>query len=415
MIDANTSPSAPTKWYFSRGDAELYDKCPRARYNRTILEGRGVVKVGSSFELSLGRIVHHAIESILLNYVTKRSPQTPANTWKDPLAIGYAAEHAEDSIGEVVLNGEVPKKIPLESHEQFHKEARCLAGGLIWTWALHVLPFIEANYHIVSIEKQTAYEREWGETLMVLPTVADVVLQSKDDGSYIYPDWKTAAWVNGAWMDSWNRAAQLHTTALAVEQVLGEEVEYCYIQALVKGRWQNGYQQSPLCWAYQHKDTGELRYKYTAGAKWNRIAQWTTGFSMREWIENMPQEIAMNLVPRTPPIVIDRALAETWWQQRVIKEERIMNAKHAMDDLGVRPTMETGGTATATVGSIRTQTIMNTVFPQHFDQCSPVIGFRCDYYDICHTTTTGRDPIGSTLYRRRPTYEERCQEEGKLT
>jgi len=398
MTDANTSPSPHTEWYFSRGDAELYDKCPRARFNRTILEGRGVIKVGSSFELSLGRIVHHAIENILIV--------------QNPIALKDAALDAADRIEKVVANGEVPKKILPEFHEQFTQEARCLAEGLIWAWGLHVWPSIKANYHVHCIETQAAYRREWGETYMVLPTVADVVLQSKDDGSYVYPDWKTAAWVNGAWMDSWNRAAQLHTTALAVEQALGEEVEYCYIQALVKGRWQNGYQQSPLCWAYQHTDTGEWRYKYTAGNKWQRTPMWSTGTSMEDWIRNMPQEIAMNLVPRTPPIIIDRDLAETWWRQRVVKEERIKEGKEKLLRLGVAPNLGTGPRATGTAGAQRAQAIMDVHFPQHFDQCAPVIGFRCDYYDVCHSPTIGDDPIGSGLYRRRPTYAERIKEEG---
>ena len=422
MTDVNTSPLPRTEWYFSRGDAELYDRCPRARFNRTLLDGRGVIKQGSTFELSLGRIIHQSIEDILLNRAGKSwLTGDRLREQHDALYLTLAASNAGDRIEQVVLNGEVPRKISEESHEQFRQEARCLAEGLIWAWGLHIYPLLQANYNIIGIERRAAYSRSVRlplssraeDTTMVLPTVADVVLQSKDDGSYVYPDWKTAAWVNGAWMDSWNRAAQIHTTALAVEQALGEEVEYCYIQALVKGRWQNGYQQSPLCWAYQHVN-GELRYKYTAGAKWKRVPQWESGLNMEEWTRQMPQEIAMNLVPRTPPIIIDRDLAETWWQQRVIKETAIMTAKQELADLGIRPSMATRTTreGPSEPGTTTAQYIMDSVFPQHFDQCSPVIGFRCDYYDICHTPTTGQDPIGSGIYRRRPTYEERCQEEG---
>jgi hypothetical protein len=189
------------EWYFSRGDAELYDKCPRARYHRTIRDGRGLVKVGSSFELSFGRIVHRATEHFLLG--------------KEALA--DAATEAATAISKVVLAGEVPKKVPIEFQEQFLNEAKALAAGLVWTWGLHVYPSIKTNYEVVHVETQTAYRRD----NMVLPTVADVILRSKDDDSLVYPDWKTAAWVNGDWMTSWNRSAQLHTTARAIAQVLG--------------------------------------------------------------------------------------------------------------------------------------------------------------------------------------------------
>lgn len=213
-------------WFFSRGDAELGDRCPRARYNRTILGGRGVVRIGSSFELSFGRIIHRALEEVLT----------------DRMDVGHASDYASSSVAKVVLAGEVPGKIPVEFHEQFYREAQALAAGLVWAWGLYVLPSIRATYNILKVEEGTSYQRDG----FVLPTVADLVLESKVDQAVVYPDFKTAAWVNPSWMDQWNRSAQLHQTARAIEQVIGREVDYCYVQALVKGRWQNGYQQSPL-------------------------------------------------------------------------------------------------------------------------------------------------------------------------
>lgn len=362
------------EWYFSRGDAELYDKCPRARYNRTIMHGRGVVKIGASFEQSLGRIIHRATEWVLT----------------DRMSLHAASIYAVEATHNLVVGGELPRKIGPEFQEQFLKEAEALAGGLVWAWGLHVLPYILSNYEIVNVENETAYRSDG----MVLPTVADVVLRSKDDGSLVYPDWKTAAWVNNAWMMSWNRSAQLHTTARAIEQVLGEEVEHCYVQALVKGRWQNGYQQSPLCWAYHNAETGEWSYKYTARKGWARVPQWTSDKNIEQWVRDMPQDIAMAIVPRTPPIVVDANLADTWWRQRVIKEKKIRLAKEEFDYHG------------------ESRVILDSVFPQHFDQCAPVIGFKCDYYDICHDPTIGADPTSSGQFRPRPTYEERCREEG---
>lgn len=373
-----------TEWYFSRSDAENYDKCPRIRYHRTIRDGRGIVKIGSSFELSFGRIVHKATEKFLLGEAT----------------LADAAAEAAKATHKVVMSGEIPKKVPIEFQEQFLGEAKALASGLVWTWGIHVYPAIKASYDIVHVETQTAYRKDG----LVLPTVADLILRSKDDGTLVYPDWKTAAWVNADWMSSWNRSAQLHTTAKAIEQVIGEPVEYCYVQALVKGRWQSGYMQSPLCYAYikedaEPEDKEFFSYKYTSRKGFIRTPQHMTGITMERWVRNMPQEIAMGLVPRTPPIIVDPELADTWWRQRVIKERKIQRAKN---DLAFK--------APEQVTDI--EAIMDEVFPQHFDQCAPVVGFRCDYFDLCHDTHgVGADPLNSGLFRKRPTYQERLAEE----
>jgi hypothetical protein len=370
------------EWYFSRGDAELYDKCPRARYHRTISGERGIVKIGSSFELSLGRIIHRATEWVL--------------TGKLPLY--DAAKYAASAVYKLVQTGEYPRAIPDEAKEQFVKESQALAEGLVWAWGLGVYPDIKANYNVIAVEEQTAYRKDG----MVLPTVADVVLESKDDQTLVYPDWKTTAWVNAAWMDQWNRAAQLFTTVRAVEQVLDREVEYCYVQALVKGRWQKGYQQSPLCWAYLNESADGTEedptwsYKYKAGKKWRRTAPWLENIPMQTWVTNMPREILSSIVPRTPPIIVNPYLADTWWRQRLLKEQEISRAKQALADLAI----------------VDKQFIMDKTFPQDFTQCDPVIGYACDYKDICHDPAgIGSDPIGSGLYRRRPTYQERLLEE----
>lgn len=373
-------------WYFSRGDAELYDKCPRARFHRTIGHtGRGIVKVGSSFEQSLGRIIHRACEWVLLNRV----------------ALGPAAGYAASAAHKLVSGGEIPRKVPAEYHEQFLNEAEALAGGLVWAWGLFVLPDIRANYTVIAAEEQTAYRKDG----LVMPTVADLLLESKDDETLVYPDWKTAAWVNPDWMEQWSTAAQLHTTAKAIEQVMGREVEYCYVQALVKGRWQNGYQQSPLCWAYFNekfsdpKNTDpEWSFKYKAGKKWRRTAPWLEGIPTEEWVKMIPREVAGSIVPRTPPIIVNPHLADTWWRQHAIKERQIRDAKTFL-------------TLTSPSETERRH-VMDRDFPQDFTQCRPVIGHNCDYQEICHDPHgIGADPIGSGQFKRRPTYAERLKEE----
>lgn len=404
-------------WYFSRGDSELYDKCPYARYNRTIRFGRGMIKIGSSFELSLGRIVHKATEFVLLGSKSLRE----------------AARYAEESILKVVMAGEVPKKVPVEFQDQFSREAQCLTGGLVWMWGLHVLPSLMAQFDIVSVEGRTTFKKDG----MALPTVGDLLLRDKTNPDlYVYPDWKTAAWVNNAWIDSWNRSAQLHTTAAAMEQTTGHEIAYCYVQALVKGRWERDRQQSPLCWAQFNPEPDEAKrayrgqpldqwvWEHTARKQWIRTPQWMSGMSIEQWCRAIPRGVALTLVPRTPPIIIDPHLVDTWWRQRVIKEKRIKEAKgdlinstevwapdpdRSWDAPGWQGTL-----SNAKMEAMRQQehqAIIDDVFPQVFTQCKPVVGFTCDYYENCHETGIGEDPLGSGIYRPRPTYEQRIKEE----
>ena len=388
------------EWYFSRGDAELGDKCPRARYHRTINTGRGVVKIGSSFELSFGRIIHHCLEWVLVNKIT----------------LDEAEEYARRSIHKVITRGEIPGKVGVEFQEQFDREAQALAGGLIWAWGLYVLPALRADYNILHVETQTAYRRDG----FVLPTVADVILESKLDQTLVYPDWKTTAWVNPPWMAQWNRSAQLHTTARAIEQVLGRGVEYCYVQALVKGGWKNGYQQSPMVWGYHNPEPDDEKrrvrrkdgcgrvdpqwmWKHTLRKGWTRTAQWQSGMTSRQWVEAMPPDIARSVVPRTQPIMIDDELAETWWRQHTIKEAAYRSGKRSLAILEDGPVMGVGDEQEKAH-----QYTMDLVFPQDFTQCEPVIGFRCDYIGLCHEQM---DPLGCGLYRKRPTFAERQAEE----
>ena len=144
----------------------------------------------------------------------------------------------------------------------------------------------------------------------------------------------------------------------------------------------------------------------------------------RQWVEAMPPDIARSTVPRTQPSMIDEELAETWWRQHVIKEARYAKAKEelsSIDSFGI-PVGEKDplhyhsphdGQLVRRVGPLpgrdrRRRRIMDTVFPQDFTQCEPVIGFRCDYVDICHDRC---DPLSSGIYRVRPTYAERVAEE----
>jgi len=374
-------------WYFSRGDAELGDKCPRARFNRTMLGKRGVVGIGTSFELSFGTIVHRCTEWVLTGKMT----------------LSEAAAYASEAAGKLVLGGEVPRAVHDEAQEQFFKEAQALGSGLVWAWGLYVLPELLSNYKILHVEDQTAYKRDG----FVLPTVADLILEASD-GTLVYPDWKTAAWVNGAWMQQWVRSAQLHQTARAIEQVLGKEVEYCYVQALVKGRWQNGYQQSPLVWGYFNEeedpekrawkgvDTPQWLFKHTARKKWHRTPQWLSGMSSEQWVRSMPEEIARSVVPRTQPIAIDEELAERWWVQHIMKETRYQEGLRMLR---------------LSTGPDHTTALMDEYFPQHNKECDPVVGFKCDFHAICHDYTVGLDPVGSGYYRPRPTYQERLAEE----
>jgi hypothetical protein len=389
-------------WYFSRGDAELGDKCPRARYHRTISTGRGVVKIGSSFELSFGSIIHKALEWVLT----------------EKMSLDDAESYARQSIHKVVISGEVPKKIPIEFQDQFDRESQALAGGLIWAWGLYVLPSLRTAYNVLHAEEQTTYIRDG----FALPTVADVILESKEDQTLIYPDYKTTAWVNPAWMAQWNRSAQLHTTARAIEQVLGREVEYCYVQALVKGQWKNDYQQSPMVWGYYNPELDDEKrqvrqkggggridpqwlWKHTLRKGWVRTAQWQSGMSSRQWIEAMPPDMARSVVPRTQPIMIDEELAETWWRQHIIKEQVYREAKTQLHQLDT----DTAHTIVpADLSIYHRERIMDRAFPQDFTQCTPVIGFRCDYNALCHE---GLDPLGCGIYRKRPTYAERLAEE----
>lgn len=353
----------------------LYDRsrtvtdwvCPRKRYWNYEFKGKGIVPNTTALELFLGTTVHDGLAAI---------------------AHGVAIDDIAAAAWKETYNGimEWDSQSSSEDATQFALEQAALVEGMLRGFRLHVWPQLMAEYPtIMAIEKEMQFNHN-GLTFMSKP---DLVLEGPDGPVYV--EYKTTSSKKDSWINSWNTAVQLHSTMRAIRETLNVEPVGVIVQGLYKGWEAYGKQSSPFCYAYRRAGNppftkDEISYEYRAGFR--RFPIWELPGGVAEWVARMPDEVLRDQFPRTPLIFINEALVDAFFAQRTTREMEIAMAMEMIKDA------QTENDAEAV------QQLLDTAFPQRFDQCIPTFGRPCIYRNLCFNKVA--DPLAQGYTFREP-------------
>ena len=340
-------------------DLRVYDrsrvvtdwKCPRMRYLQYELGGKGVVKSVTSLELLMGQILHDGfaaiaagvdIEGIATAAFTQLYESLHNQMDYDPEGDNYAKEQA--TLVEGILRG-------------FYK----------YQWPKLISRFPK----VVMIEEELGHAHD-GLYFMAKP---DLVL-TNEAGEICYLEYKSTSTMTDEWVNSWDTAIQVHSTCKAIENKLGERVDMVIVQGLYKGFESYGKQSSPFCYGYFRKGSppfsqDQWLYEYKAGFK--RFPIWEREGGLKQWIDEMPDEVLGHQFPQTPPIFVNDDMIERFFYQRGMRENEIKLAMQMIE-------------ASEEIGDeVGKRNIIDVAFPQRFDQCKPAYGRQkpCPYRMIC--------------------------------
>lgn len=249
---------------------------------------------------------------------------------------------------------------------EFAYEQSTLVEGLLRGFFKHSWPRLMEQYPTILYIEQEMEFRHDGLVFMSKP---DLVVEDKE-GNVVYVEYKSTSSKKEGWVNSWATAVQLHSTIKAIKATTGRDVGVVKVQGLYKGYESYGKQSSPFCYAYRRNGNPpftkeEVRYEYAAGFK--RYPTWEMAGGVKQWVEAMPENVLGDQFPEVPPIFIKEDLVDAFFRQRAVREREIDLAKELMK---WNPEAK--------------EEILNTAFPQRFDQCHPYFGKPCTYLRICH-------------------------------
>lgn len=361
----------------------LYDRsrvttdwsCPRKRYWQYEHQGRGIVSGNTSLELYLGTALHDGLSAIARG-----------------LDIEVVATTAQKEVLQSLLQDTTGDVVEVD----FASEQAALVEGLLRGFYMHCWPRILGQGKILFIEEEVTYEHN-GLVFMSRP---DLVIE-REDGQVVYVEYKSTSSKKEGWVNSWATAVQLHSTIEAIKASKGVEVNEVLVQGLYKGFESYGKQSSPFCYGYHRNGNppftaSETLYEYRAGFR--RIPTWEMPGGVKAWVERMPANVLTDQFPQVPPIFVNEDLIRNFFNQRAVREHEI---DMALDLLK-------GNDAAS-------EEILNTAFPQRFDQCHPYFGRSCQFLKLCHGHSD--NPLKEGFEYRMPHHElevKRFEDKGPL-
>ncbi len=354
--------TTPIKLY-SKSSIERDWKCPRSYYWAYEHDGKGIQEQSKGLALHLGTALHDGLAVIAAKW--KETGQVDIDV------IAQAAyEQTFGPLYEAALAD--PKIEPSEKHV-FASEQACLVEGLLRGFVKHVWPRLMRDYDIFAVEEAMVY-KHGSIGMMVKP---DLILKDKLTGDLWYFEYKSTSSKQDSWISSWATNIQLHSCVRAIQQDYPDEsIGGVIIQGLYKGYISYGRQNSPFCYGYIKNGQppftkDQIAYEYRSG--WKKIPVWEMEGGVKAWVNAMPDEILANQFPQTPPIFVNDDLIDAFFRQQEARQENIIGfseGKWIHEDR---------------------EHLMDSVFPQRFDQCSPSYGFECPYRRLCHGSNI--DPI----------------------
>lgn len=324
--------------YTDRSRTETDHTCPRARLHGYEYEGRGLAPLEQPEPLRFGGAIADQLREI---------------------------KHGRPFKLDAFLGG----------------DEKLLAEALLVGYELVVWPKWLREYELISIEQE--YPKHLSEWL-IHNAKPDTLMRKKIDGTIWYgPEDKTTKWIPS--LNGYSSNVQLHSTALCVEDHIGERVTGCMVQGLYKGMTRDEKFHHPLVYAYCKEGIpGVMPDQW--GSKW--VRGWerraTTDFpgGIRGWITYLLKKdpkVVEGVFPNSPPVMLRRDLAAIHLAQVLLREEEIKT----WHDEG------------------RPKEKIIQIFPQHFSQCNEYgkSAKPCEFKDLCWNATVQRFPLASYRWR----------------
>jgi hypothetical protein len=296
---------------------------------------------------------------------------------EDPEALAFGLEMA-------VQVAKVKRSEPWDL-DGFGGEGKDVAEALLIGYQTYVWPRWLRDYDVVSIEQEYPLQLTPWLTYNSRP---DTVMRKKSDGTLWYgPEDKTTGWVDS--LIHYAQNVQLHATALCIEEHLpgNEKIQGCLVQGLYKGYVKERQLYHPLVYAYCKEGRhGIVPDQWSpkwvkGGSGWLRSAVRNYPGGVRGWIAKLGEGELGGVFPVSPPVMINRSLAQAYFRQVEAREKEIEGWRM--------------------VGAEAGTSLLDEVFPQSFSQCNEWSKSRkpCDYMALCYNPTVQKYPLGTYKYR----------------
>ena len=447
--------ATPVIWLTDRSRYQTFTgSCPREGFLGNYWGGRGVRAVAQSVPLTTGTFVHQPLAEILQFWKSHQENQTtPPETRKFYLSTILTAQQQYraliDEKGFRLLHSD-------EQLQPLVEEQCALIEGLVWAWTRLVLPWILANYRIVSVEQEELdiegcdcgltkdlnfHLREPepspfeiaaahgargcnGVGWMSRPDFLTEALAAP--GLYQYHEFKTVGEAGPAWRDSWETAMQFALGIKGAEQRLGVRIDQMYVHGLVKGRRQSEYnaltreydgpriQNSLACYGYRkfanppfEEEDWQPRFKYLGADGKSH----TLGKSYQKapiWNAQLPgQRPEQSSVERWIELLSDEQIAPMITLVGPLqRQDRIIDS--AMDAVVMHEheVKQKLSVIEAEPDPLRKEQLAFMYFPPSWQCRRYGVDHRCSYEPICHGHLAEADMISSGKFELRVPHHE---------
>lgn len=382
-------PTAPEPLlFFDRSRVQTDGGCRRARYYLTEYENRGIVLGGRKpLYFIIGDVVHACLDDM--------SKAAEAGVEVDIALLEAVLQPRTAVLWETLWSMSVGEDE--EEGRRLADETSCLVEGLIRGFHRHMWPLLIRDYDIIGGEREIIYDYDIDGQLVRFGCRPDLLARKKDGGGVWYFEYKTPGSLGRTWFEQWTTAIQLQAGAWATGRVVGEEVEGAIVQALYKGdKDRQGRSTSPFTYCYYKPGNPPFTaeqfsqdYK-PAGSGWTRRAVYTLPGGCEAQVRRLSGEVLAAQFPQSPPVFLNEDLVRDWLRQTALRELEI---KRASEELRKKEWPEG-----------RKQRLMDTVFRQNFDTCTPYKGSPCQYRHICHggaqLPTVENEGVGMYVWRQ---------------
>lgn len=262
--------------------------------------------------------------------------------------------------------------------DQFKLEILCRRRGWVIAFGEVVWPYLMQHYTVEAVEKELVFDRSplW---IQVKP---DLVLRNKKTGRLVYIEYKSTASLSPKFTAHWDTAIQLHLGIAALEEELGEKVEFGQVIGFNKGTWR-GRLIHPFVWGYRNSETGEVQVPYKYGL--DHYPAWEY-HSHDEWVRQLAGREALEAqFGWSAPVFKNDHLINKIVERRLVREEEIWTVKDQCQG---------------------NEEERNKHFEMRPIHCLPSFGSGCVYSQCCFNESVGKDPIGSGLYIERTPHHE---------
>lgn len=326
-----------------RSTIEIDWECQRKRWWYREFREKGIVPVREAKYFREGRDIHEGLAKILMDV----------------------------PLGEV-LEGYGPTPTDVLEREPFLRKV-----GWTVAFAKWVFPRILDEFLILKTEWEVVLERD---PLWIVCT-PDALLRRRTDGALVNLDFKSVGIMGREWMNYWPYAVQMQINMKAIEEEVGEKVEYSQIIGLMKGKEDRGKLRHPYVWAYTDGNKWSHEWKKDWGM--DTVDQYPGG--IEAWVELLGEEEGMAQFPFSARVFPNDRLLEGLIRQRTIREQLL--------DL-MRPMTQSE------------EAVRDIYYPQSFSKCRPSFGSECPYLAACHNADINTDPIGSGMYVERTPHHD---------